>query len=143
MPHISKRKLGARHLASLYEELVRSFERSFSETATKSVFQEFFTHTERIMFAKRLAVIAMLSRDISTYAIAEALGMSPSTINRMSVRYENDKYNQIIKKALGKKDIWEIIDSLLTVGGLMPPRTGRTRWRNFNQAVYKDKLKRS
>ena len=95
------------------------------------------------MFAKRLAVIAMLSKDISTYAIAKALCMSPSTVERMSLNYEDSKYASIERYALGKKDIWEIIESILTVGGIMPPRAGYHRWiinRN-KKSDYKEKLK--
>ena len=143
MPHISKKKLDKKVLDSFYSELVKSFDRSFNEIKSKQVFYEFFTYTEKIMFAKRLAVIAMLSKDLSTYAIAEALCMSPSTVERMSLNYENGKYASIERYALGKKDIWEIIESILTVGGIMPPRAGYHRWiinRN-KKSDYKEKLK--
>jgi Trp operon repressor len=143
MPHISKRSLSEQHLKSLMVELVRSLERSFKQGKTKSVFYEFFTYTERIMFSKRLAVIAMLSRDVSSPAIAEVLHMSPATVDRMSAKYERGKYDGIIKHALGKKDIWEIIGSILTVGGLMPPRAGGQRWRRFNKSMYDDELLKS
>ena|SRR3989344_5932213 len=143
MPHISKRNLDKEYLDKLNKELVRSFERSFKELKTRSMFYEFFTYTEKIMFAKRLTVIAMLSQDVSTYAIAEALGMSPSTISRMSVKYENGKYTSIIKHALGKKDIWEIIENILTIGGIMPPRVGYHRWKLGRRWDYEEDLKRS
>src|SRR3989344_6918774 len=113
MPHISKRKLSKTHFNKLVLELIKSMERSFKKGETKPVFYEFFTYTERAMLAKRLAVIAMLSRKVSTYAIAEVLLMSPSTVDRMSLKCERGKYDGIIKHALGQKDIWEIIDSIL------------------------------
>jgi len=140
MPHISKRKLGKKHFNKLVLELIRSLERSFKKGKTKSVFYEFFTYTERAMLAKRLAVIAMLSRKVSTYAIAEVLLMSPSTVDRMSFKYERGKYDGIIKHALGQKDIWVIVDSILTIGGLMPPRAGGKRWRKFDKSLYNQKL---
>ena len=115
-------------------------ERSFKKGETKPVFYEFFTYTERAMLAKRLAVIAMLSRKVSTYAIAEVLLMSPSTVDRMSLKCERGKYEAIIKHALGKKDVWGIIDSILTVGGFMPPRAGGKRWRKFDKSLYNQKL---
>ncbi len=124
----------------MISELIRSLERSFKKGKTKSVFYEFFTYTERAMLAKRLAVVAMLSQKISTYAIAEVLCMSPSTIDRMSLKYERGQYDGIIKYALGQKDVWEIIDDILTVGGLMPPRAGGKRWRKFNKVMYDEEL---
>ncbi len=140
MPHISKRKLDKEQLKKLNKELVRSFERAFKDLRSGSVFYEFFTYTEQVMFAKRLAAIAMLSRGVSVHAIAESLKMSPSTINRMSAKFENGKYTRIVKHALGKKDIWEIIEDVLTIGGVMPPRAGYYRWHLKRKWNYKEKL---
>lgn len=140
MPHISKRKLSKEHFNKLVLELIKSLERSFKKGETKLVFYELFTYTERAMLAKRLAVIAMLAKGVSSYAIAEVLLMSPSTVDRMSLKYERGKYEGIIKYALGKKDIWEVINDILTVGGLMPPRVGGQRWRRFNKSIYDQKL---
>ncbi len=95
------------------------------------------------MFAKRLAVIAMLQKGISSYMIAEALFMSPSTTERMLLAYEQDKYQNIIKEALGKKDIWNIIESILNMGGILPPRYGEGRWRTIDKHIYKKNLKDS
>ena len=143
MPHISKRNLRLKQLENLQSELLNSVERSFDNNKGRQVLGEFFSRTERIMFAKRLAVIAMLSKGVSAHMIAEALGMSPSTTERMSIQYEKGKYFYIIKEALGKKDVWDIIQDILTVGGIMPPRAGGKRWRSFDKAVRKDKLKNS
>jgi len=143
MPHISKRNLCLRHLENLQLELLHSFERSFDNNKGRQVFNEFFSRTERVMFAKRLAVIAMLSKGVSIHMIAEALSMSPSTAERMSVQYEKGKYIYIIKEALGKKDVWDIIQDILTVGGIMPPKVGGKRWRSLDKAVRKTKLKNS
>ena len=140
MPHISKQKLNKEHFNKLILEFVRSLERSFKKGKTKSVFYEFFTYTERAMLAKRLAVIAMLSQGISSYTVAETLHMSSSTIDRMSLKYDRGKYEAIIKHALGKKDILEIINSILTVGGFMPPKVGGQRWRKFDKSLYDQKL---
>ena len=140
MPHISKRKLNKEHFNKLISELTKSLERSFKNGETKSVFYEFFTYTERAMLAKRLAVIAMLSRGISSYTIAETLHMSSSTVDRMSLKYERGKYEAIIKYALGKKDIWEIINHILTAGGFMPPKVGGQRWRKFDKSIYDQRL---
>lgn len=140
MPHISKRKLNKLYFNKLVSELIKSLEKSFKKGKTKPVFYEFFTYTERAMLAKRLAVIAMLSRGVSNYAISEVLNMSPSTVDRMSLKYERGKYDAIISYALGKKDVWEIINSILTVGGFMPPKVGGKRWRKFDKSIYDQKL---
>ena len=143
MPHISQKKLDPKHLGNLQRELIRSFERASMNIKTTGVFHEFFTRTEKIMFAKRLAVISMLQKGISHYMISQALGMSPSTIERLALRYEQGKYEHLIKEALGKKDIWTIIENILYLDGIMPPKYGQGRWRMLDRQIYKNKLKKS
>jgi len=140
MPHISKKELKKEHFDKLYTEFMRSFERSFKKGDTKYVFNEFFTKTERIMFAKRLAVIALLSRNASIFTISDALSMSPSTIEKMSLKHEYKNYDHIIKSALGKKDIWDILELIFTVGDIMPPRVGKDRWKKLNKSLYDSNL---
>jgi len=143
MTHISKRKLGDKDFEKLYIELIHSFERSFKNNRTKNVFEEFLTPTEKVMLVKRFAVIAMLSKEISIHTIAESLNMSPATVDRMSLKYEMGKYTSIVKDALGKKDIWEIIDHILSGGGTIPSKVGKGRWKNFDRSVREEKLMKS
>jgi len=135
MPHLSKKKLTKTHFERLIREMIRSLERSFKQDKTKPVMFEFFTYTERAMFAKRLAVIAMLSKGVAPFTISEVLHMSPSTVNRMANKVEFGKYDMTIKYALGKKDIWKIIEDILTVGGAMPPLVGKSRWRRIDKFI--------
>jgi hypothetical protein len=60
MPHVSNNKLKDEDLRSLYKEFIYSLERSFSDGKSLAVMSQFFTRTEREMFAKRFAVIALL-----------------------------------------------------------------------------------
>src|SRR3989344_987708 len=143
MPHISPRKLEDKHLEALYREFTRSLERCFDDEKGLYVLGQFFTRTEREMFAKRFAVIAMLEKKVPVSVIAKTLKMSPVTIDVMSVKHESGKYEWIIKAALGKKDIWEIIENISTVGGIMPPRVGKGRWKHLNKSIRKDNLRTS
>lgn len=143
MPHISKRNLSLRHLEELQSELVKCLDRASNSNKSRQVFNDFFTRTERVMFSKRLAVIAMLSRGVSSHMISEALAMSPSTTERMSAQYEKGKYDRVIKEALGKKDIWELIERILFIEGIMPPIAGGKRWRILDRVIRNDKLRNS
>jgi len=143
MTHISSKALKPEHFNRLHTELVRSFERSFKNNSSKNVFYEFFTPTERIMFAKRLAVIALLSKEASTLTISEALSMSPSTVDKMRIKYEHGDYEKIIKTALGKKDIWDILEQIFTAGGLIPQKVGTSRWKKLNEDTRNERLMNS
>lgn len=141
MPHVSKKKLPPEEIRKLKTELIRSLERSFTNMKSGAVFSEFFTRTEKIMFAKRFAIIAMLKKGVSTYAIAETLLVSPSTAERMRNSYEKGKYTHVVMHALGKKDIWNILEAILEGRGIMPSKYGKGRWRSLDKHLYKKNLR--
>lgn len=133
MPHVSNNKLEDEERKALYSEFMRSLERAFSASKGGSVLQQFFTYTEREMFAKRFAVIAMLEREVSVSAIARALKMSPATIDTMQAKFQAGRYDEILKILKGRS-LGQIIDkfsdNLNTAGGLLPPYVGRGRKKN-------------
>ena len=77
MPHISKRKLEDKYVKDLFLEIVSVFEKAGKRGELKEVLRELLTSTEKIMLAKRLAVISMLSQNIPVHDIALSLAMSP------------------------------------------------------------------
>jgi uncharacterized protein YerC len=50
-------------------------------SARTKLIEQFFTPSERMLFAKRIAVILMLENKISFNTIEEEMGVSPSTVN--------------------------------------------------------------
>jgi len=143
MPHISKIKLKKDHSDKLYFELLRTFERSFKKGKTKLVFNQFLTDTEKLMFTKRLAIMALLSKGASNADITKFLSVSPSTVEKMSLKFEYGSYDAIIKHGLGQNDIWGILEQIFTAGGLMPSKVGKDRWQKLNKDVYNNKLMKS
>ncbi len=137
MPHVSYNKLDDSLKEDLYRKFVRSLEKSFDSKNGLYFLGQFFTRTEREMFAKRFAVIVLLERQVLPSTISRALKMSRVTIDTMSLKHEAGKYEWVIKSTMGKKDFWKILDSisenLNTAGGLMPPRVGKGRWKKFYQ----------
>jgi len=128
MPHVSSKKLKKEHLNKLYSEFGTALEKLAKKSWLKFFLNDFLTRTEKIMLAKRFAVIYLLSKDVPTSYIADALGMSPATIFRMSLKYDIGKYSSLLKAtSQGNKDIWEILEKILRAG--LPPRTGRGRWK--------------
>ena len=69
--------------------------------------------------------------------------MSDVTITTMSLKYEMGKYEWVVKSALGKKDIWEIIESILTLDGNLPQKVGKGRYKGLSKMVRKDHLRHS
>ncbi|MES3031876.1 MAG: Trp family transcriptional regulator, partial [Patescibacteria group bacterium] len=123
---ISSKKLKKEHLQQLYNEFGTALEKSARKSWIKFFLNDFLTRTEKIMLAKRFAVIYLLSKEIPASYISEALCMSPATISRMSVKYETGRYSSLLRTT--KNDsLWGILEKILKAR--LPPRTGRGRWK--------------
>ena len=128
MPHVSSKKLKKGHLQKLYDKFSSALEKSAKKSWAKLFLSDLLTHTEKIMLAKRFAVIYLLSKDVPASYIAETLCMSPATIFRMSIKYDIGKYSYMLKATKNEnKNIWKIFEKILRAG--LPPRAGRGRWK--------------
>jgi uncharacterized protein YerC len=128
MPHISSKKLKKETLQKLYDEFSKAFEKSARKSSAKFFLGNLLTKTEKIMLAKRFAVIYLLSKEVPTLYIAESLGMSYTTIFRMSLKYDIGKYSSLLRSIEKEKtDLWNILEKILRAG--LPPRYGRGRWK--------------
>ncbi|PIP68831.1 hypothetical protein CO033_00695 [Candidatus Nomurabacteria bacterium CG_4_9_14_0_2_um_filter_32_10] len=128
MPHISSKKLKKETLNRLYGEFGKAFEKSARKSGTKLFLGNLLTRTEKIMLAKRFAVIYLLSKKVPVSYIAESLLMSYSTVFRMSLKYDIGKYSSLLKTLEENKiDVWKILEKILRAG--LPPRAGRGRWK--------------
>ena len=128
MPHVSSKKLKKENLQKLYNEFNNALEKSAKKSWVKIFLNDFLTYTEKIMLAKRFSVIYLLSKDVPTSYIYESLHMSPTTIFRMSAKYDIGRYSSLLK-AIKKDDvdIWKILEKILRAG--LPPIAGRGRWK--------------
>lgn len=112
----------------LFTQLVKVLTR-VKEKEGNDFLRAFFTDEERVMLAKRIAVVGMLRDDISTYRITQALKMSSSTVARMKREYEAGRYDALAH-TLGtskreREEFWKTLEVILRAG--MPPR-GKGRW---------------
>ena len=128
MPHVSSKKLKKEDLNKLYSEFGIALEKSAKKSWLKFFLNDFLTRTEKIMLAKRFAVIYLLSKDVPPSYIAESLGMSPATISRMSLKYDIGKYSSLLKTMKDdNNELWKILEKILRAG--LPPIAGRGRWK--------------
>lgn len=132
MTHISKQKLGRDVTEKLFNQLIKTIEKASNKRAIKYVFNELFTHTEKIMLAKRLAIILLLDKGTPQHVIAEQLYISPSTIAKISLKLEKERY-RAIRNISGewRGNLLEAIEHFMLMG--MPPRVGRGRWGKWHR----------
>ena len=127
MPHISKKKLKRKVFLDIYTRLFEALATDQKAGTHKKFIAELLTPTEKIMIAKRLALIVMLGRGCTLPEIVKALKVSPSTVERIEKRF-NSSYKGIGKCFISedRPDFWSDLEKLLLMG--MPPRVGKERW---------------
>ena len=134
MPHISSRRLDSALLEKLFNKLVTIFEKAQSKKSLQLLIDEILTSTEKIMIAKRLAIVLMLSGNTPQHKIADVLKVSHTTVVKMSLGVEIGKFNSILKISKEERvDIEKLVWNILTVGGIMPPKIGRKYWRKYSK----------
>ncbi|HEY4518663.1 MAG TPA: Trp family transcriptional regulator, partial [Candidatus Paceibacterota bacterium] len=69
MPHLSKQRLQKETYVKINRELGKALEKLVRVNKKEAFMYELLTFTERVMLAKRLAIILMLDRDNSYYEI--------------------------------------------------------------------------
>ncbi len=95
MPHLSRHKVAS----SVEQELERHVQSLLEDMHTgrrKGLFRELFTKTERMMLAKRLAMLLLISRDVPTLTVCSTLRVSPSTVARFEHDVERGKYVETV-----------------------------------------------
>ena len=134
MPHVSSKKLDQNLSEKLFKELIVIFGKAQTKNLMPSIMNELFTETEKIMLAKRLAVVLMLSSRTPQHRVAEILKVSPTTVAKTSLGIEIGKYQAILKISIKEKtDLEKVVWNILTAGGLMPPKVGRKYWKKHHK----------
>ena len=130
MTHVSKYKLKEKDFEKLYTKF-QSVIAQLQKTDSKHFLGELLSESEKIMLTKRFSAIVMFKKGCSVYRVAQVLHMSPSTAERMKLKFEIGAYKHIVailnsKKELNK-DFWDTIEIILRAG--LPPM-GKHRWKS-------------
>jgi len=122
MPHISKQQIDPKILDALFLNLSKSLSKIKGEKNASLFLKEILTKTERIMIGKRLAIIWLLYKGVNHSKIVENLKISWSTLQRVSLGYEKEKYNNTIKLLMTReRDLFNELYKILHLGRLLKP----------------------
>ena len=128
MPHISTKRISDDDFKKIYDQLISLFDTAGTKRRSDLLLKELLTETEKIMLAKRLAVLCMLDKGLSAYYISQILQVSTSTVDRIELKYEIGGYGYISEViAKNRKTIWDSIEQITLMG--MPRRVGKDRWK--------------
>ena len=133
MTNVSKKHLNKKSQQKLFNQFTNLF-LSADETKLAQLFDAIFTDAEKIMFIKRVAIILMLSKGVSIYAVARSLKVSETTVRSQRSLLRSGKYNVLAKlthnKSFDWDQFWEMADVLFRLG---LPSYGKDRWRWLNK----------
>lgn len=134
MVRLNKTGLSQKQLDVLFAQLNQTLGR-LEPKQTSAFLSELLGSEERIMLAKRLAIIILLLEGKSLYNISHTLKVSPTTAEKVKFKLDSGHYKQILK-TLGKNKtdyfaILEAIDDILHLGGILPHYNGLDRYRHL------------
>ena len=119
MVNVSKNILDSRLQKALYEQLSELVIANRTKKDAARMLFELLSPTERLMLAKRLAVIGMLTQEYSTYTIANTLKVSVATVLRVQRDIEKKSLEHIVKifrRKTGRARLLSTVELLVTLG---------------------------
>ena len=127
MPHVSRHKLSEQQQNKINNYLLSTILLLPRSIEGRKFLREFFTYTEKIMLAKRLTLIHSLHNEAPVTEIAELLKMSPSTIQKASLKIENGKYSTITRVLNEDKKIMnQAVKTFFSI--ISPSKMTSKRW---------------
>lgn len=134
MTRVSKRLIKDSEFKKVFDKFIDILYLSKSKKETFLFIREFFSPTERIMFAKRIGIICMVIDEIPDRTIADSLSVSTSTVGRVIEKYEKGEYKYL--SSLIKNNKEGLLDLLEQIYFIIPPKVGRKRYRFVRQGKF-------
>jgi len=119
MVNVSKKKLPKDVEWELLKQLSAIIVAQQRAKDSDALLYELFTRSERLIFVKRVGIIALLQRGYSPYAISSALNVSETTVAKVLASLERGKYENIVatlKRREHRESVLGILESLVTFG---------------------------
>jgi Trp operon repressor len=134
MPHLSSKELDKELSEKLFNDLLSILNKSQDKKSMSGVVNELLTDTEKLMLAKRIAIVLLLNSKTPQSSISEILKVSTSTVAKISLKLEMGMYQSILKASeKDKNDFERIIYNIMTMGGIMPSKIGKRYWKKYSK----------
>ena len=144
MAHVSKIALPKKVRERIDTQLVNVLAKRWTKNGKTAVLYELLTKTEKLMLAKRIAIIAMIEAKCTSYEVGQALGVGSATVQRFRKQYLAGTYKNITKILNDKNsrgDFWDTIELFIRVG---MPAKGVRRSKTFRkiESIEREQKKR-
>lgn len=147
MAQISRKPIRKEVYEQIFELLLKIFTESHSRKKATLLLDDLLSPTEKIVFAKRLAIALLLAKGYGYEEIKEILKVSMPTIAtvNLNLKYKGEGYryfaNRILREQKIRK-IWEKIEDLVLKMGSSGGK-GSKGWCYLKQEVQKKRRKKS
>ena len=133
MSQVSKKKLDKYLEAELYNQFWYYLGKINTSYKSSQFYSDFFTKTEKTIFAKRFMAMILLSRGKTVDAIHETLHISRSTIFSISylMKSSNPETQSIFKNISNEKNLEAIFDKIDEILDKLPLKP-YTNWSREN-----------
>ena len=127
MPHISRQFLKKEAEQKLVQEMLDTLSLRGSPRRRMKIARELLTGVERLMLAKRLAVICMLGEGVAFEEIARKLKVSSSTVARLWTYMQRGRFKDILESMHKNKLSTRLL--ALAEALVMPRSRSAARWK--------------
>jgi DNA-binding transcriptional ArsR family regulator len=131
MPHISRQFLKDNAEQKLIQEMLNTLSIKGSPTERRKVAKELLTGVERLMLAKRLAIICMLGEGVSFEEITRKLKVSSSTVTRLWEQVQKGKFEKTIESMQRDKTSTRLLALIEAL--VMPRSRNAARWKFIDE----------
>lgn len=147
MSQVSKYPLSKETYDRIFEIFLKTLINIKDKEEGNSLISDFFTPTERIMFAKRLGIALLLEKGYDYQVIKGALRVSSATIASVSQarQYGNNGYQNFITKILKDERILNFLEEI-TIRLVSLPASGTKGsavWKQVEHKLKKNRKKKS
>lgn len=113
MPHISKNPVSEKVLRTIDAKFISLL--SAHTSKRNKILGQLLTETERVMLAKRLSIIFLITRGLSTHKISSLLKVSPSTVARFERKVSAGACTDLCEWLNTKNTGMSILETLVDV----------------------------
>ena len=144
MTQVSKYPLNKEVKERIFEIFWESILGLKNKKETQEFFDDFFTPTEKVMLAKRLAIGSMLLKGYDYRTIQETLKVSSATIKEANlwIKHGGEGCKKILTKIIKKQrqaEFWDNLEEYLSQ--MFPPRYG-SDWKRERKEEWKRRIER-
>ena len=126
MPHLSKKYIDQKVFLDIYRHFHDALVSLKNKNESGKLIRELLTPTERVMIAKRVAMVYMLRKGHSSYEIEKVLKVSSSTVARYNLKHDFKEFAFLVS-IFKKNEVLGVIFN--TIEKFLSSRSrGKGRW---------------